>query len=111
MIEWDISEMKRLYGAMDQALSETAEELDKEIKAAQVIPKKSGALERSQTVKAEGDAITVSYDTPYARRLYYHPEYNFSQDKNANARGLWLDDWADGQRVVEIYGKAVKEKV
>ena len=35
-------------------------------------------------------------DTPYARRLYHHPEYHFQTGKNANARGEWLHDWLPG---------------
>ena len=27
----------------------------------------------------------IRYRTPYARRLYYHPEYNFSTEKNPEA--------------------------
>lgn len=46
----------------------------------------------------EGELI---WDTPYARRLYWNPSFNFSKDRNPNARALWfehaksihLDDW------------------
>lgn len=31
------------------------------------------------------------WDTKYARRLYYNPQYSFSKDKNPNARGLWFE--------------------
>lgn len=42
----------------------------------------------------------------YARRLYYNPQYDFSKDKNPNARGLWFeaakaqkkDSWLDNAR-------------
>lgn len=34
---------------------------------------------------------SVSWHTPYARRLYYNPQYNFSKDKNPNASGLWFE--------------------
>lgn len=30
------------------------------------------------------------WHTPYARRLYYNPQYNFSKDKNPLAGGLWF---------------------
>lgn len=33
----------------------------------------------------------VKYRTPYARRLYYHPEYNFSTEKNPQAGGYWFE--------------------
>ena len=44
------------------------------------------------------------WNTPYARRLYYNPHYDFSKDKNSKAQGLWfeaakaqnLDDWVRG---------------
>ena len=32
----------------------------------------------------------VIWNTVYARRLYYNPQYNFSKDKNPNAGGLWF---------------------
>lgn len=33
----------------------------------------------------------IRYRTPYARRLYYHPEYNFSQEKNPDAGAYWFE--------------------
>lgn len=33
----------------------------------------------------------IEWKTPYARRLYYNPEYNFSKDVNPNAQGLWFE--------------------
>ena len=63
-----------------------------EIAKDEVVPKQTGALEESATlvVKALNKGqVRITYDTPYARRLYYHPEYNFRRDKNANAKGLW----------------------
>jgi Minor capsid protein len=33
----------------------------------------------------------IVWQTPYAKRLYYNPQYNFSKDKNPNARGLWFE--------------------
>jgi hypothetical protein len=33
----------------------------------------------------------IVWNTPYARRLYYNPQFNFSKDRNPNARGLWFE--------------------
>ena len=33
----------------------------------------------------------LEYRTPYARRLYYHEEYNFSTDKNKEAGAYWFE--------------------
>ena len=49
----------------------------------------SGTVERATTPE-EGAAIV--FDTPYAKRLHEHPEYNFSKDSNPNAQGKYLED-------------------
>ena len=33
----------------------------------------------------------IQYRTPYARRLYYHPEYEFSKEHNPQAGGYWFE--------------------
>lgn len=33
----------------------------------------------------------IKWQTPYARRLYYNPQYNFSTDRNPLAGGLWFE--------------------
>lgn len=45
----------------------------------------------------KGVAKIVS-DTPYARKLYFHPEYNFNKNKNPNAGGRWFDPYIDGEK-------------
>ena len=42
-----------------------------------------------------GKATLVS-NTPYARRLYFHPEYHFDKGENPHAKGKWLEDWLPG---------------
>lgn len=66
------------------------------------IPKDTGELERSGVRFSRPGEGHVEWNTPYARRLYYNPQYNFSTDSNENARGLWFEyskaqnitDWA-----------------
>lgn len=56
------------------------------------IPKDRGTLETSSFYASKlGDGKLV-WDTPYARRLYWNPQYNFSGDVNPNARGLWFEE-------------------
>ena len=54
------------------------------------IPKDTGALENSGIIYSRLGTGHVGWNTPYARRLYYNPRYNFSTDKNPYARGLWF---------------------
>ena len=49
------------------------------------MPKDTNMLIESginNTVVGSGE---IRYRTPYARRLYYHPDYNFSKEKNPEA--------------------------
>ena len=48
-------------------------------------------------------------DTPYARRLYFHPEYNFKRGNNANAGGKWFDSFLNDDFIVNAYGKLLKQ--
>lgn len=87
--------------ALEQAVNGKAESLLTEIASAQVVPKQTGELERSAWVNTSGikkGKVKLVYDTPYARRMYFHPEYNFRRDKNANAQGLWLEAWQQEQK-------------
>lgn len=56
------------------------------------IPKQIGTLEGSGIQASRIGQGEIVWDTAYARRLYYNPQYNFSKDKNPNARGLWFEE-------------------
>ena len=93
------SALKELSRAAEIALGATAEALKTEVVNAQVVPFDSGETQRSMEVdrsKAGRGISTVTVNTPYARRIYFHPEYNFSKTENANAKGKWFEDWMPG---------------
>lgn len=83
------------------AAEQTAFAVRTDVETAAVVPKEVGTLEgtsfidRSQKPKGR---FSLVYVMPYARRLYWHPEYNFRTDKNANARGEWLEPWINGEK-------------
>lgn len=55
------------------------------------IPVDQHYLEKSALLHSKiGEGIII-WQTPYARRLYYNPQYNFSKDKNPNAQGKWFE--------------------
>lgn len=111
----DPSKVSQLRKIQEQALEMTAEAVLTDIKTRAVVPKETGELERSGHVDVSEIKRGVAYivfDTPYARRLYFHPEYNFRTDKNPNARGKWMEDYHAGDRrqwVIETFGKFVKQ--
>jgi hypothetical protein len=93
--------IRRLTAVQKMALDMTGEALKTEINNDQVVPKQDGTLEMSAFIDNSDlnrGRLKLIYDTPYARKLYYHPEYNFRTDKNPHAKGNWLDDYIDGDK-------------
>ena len=72
--------------------------------------KNTGELERSGFVRVSKSRYQIIYDTPYARRLYWHPEYNFRKDKNPNAGGLWMQPYIDGAKK-DFFRKAFQARL
>jgi hypothetical protein len=77
----------------------TAEALKTDVINEQVVPFDTGATQGNIFVnKSKSHLGVVSLDSTlkYARRIYFHPEYNFQTVNNANAKGLWYEDWIRG---------------
>lgn len=100
-VELDHMKLKQLHRSHLQALEMTAESVLSDIKTSGVVPKDTSTLEDSGFVDSTGinwGYTRLIFDTPYARRLYYHPEYNFRTDKNPNAQGKWMQTYIDGPK-------------
>lgn len=54
-------------------------------------PFADGLLIGSSLIASEFGKGKLVWDTPYARKLYWNPEYNFSTDKNSKAGGKWFE--------------------
>ena len=94
--------IKKLSDAQIRALAQTAEFLHTEVQQAQVMPYDSGHMQGDATAvdysQAEKGTVSLVTQTPYARRMYFHPEYNFRTDRNKNAQGKWLEPWISGDK-------------
>ena len=107
--------MKVLKTASMQALDMTMEAVLSDIRTSQVVPKDSGELERSgfvDTTELKNYIAKIVFDTAYARRLYWHPEFNFRKDKNPNAQGKWMESYLSGEKkqfIVDTYSKFLKQ--
>lgn len=92
------------------ALEQTAEALHTEVVQAQVMPRDSGAMQNEQTFVDYSDAskgsVSIVTSTPYARKLYFHPEYDFQTTENPNAKGEWFEDWLPGGSKADFASKA-----
>lgn len=93
--------IKKLTTAQVTALEKTAEALHTEVVQAQVMPRDTGHLQNDSTFvdhsQSKSGIVSLVSQTPYARRLYFHPEYNFRTVENPNAQGKWLEPWITGK--------------
>lgn len=85
-----------------QSLVETADALKSDLQKSQTMPFDTGELQNRSTFvddsKKNSGKVSIVSDTPYARRLYMHPEYNFRKDKNKNAGGEWFESYINGSK-------------
>lgn len=102
-----------LNRAAVRALEQTGEALHTQVVQAQVIPFDKGTLQNEaffmDTKDAASGRVSLIQSTPYARRLYFHPEYNFRTDENPYARGKWFEDWLPGGKYADFTPEAFKE--
>lgn len=105
--------IRKLSQAAVTALEMTGEALHTEVVQAQVFPFDTGNLQNESTFvdysKSGDGKVTLISSTPYARRLYYHPEYNFQTKENPNAKGKWYGDWEPGGNKADFAPKAFKQ--
>ena len=75
------------------------------------MPFDTGNLQNDSTFvdDTQKDKVSIVSTTPYARRLYFHPEYNFKRVNNANAGGKWFDSFLNDDFIVNAYGKLLKQ--
>ena len=111
-VKLNMARIHELSQAAVRALELTAEELHTEVVQAQVMPFDTSHLEEDATFvdysNSQNGKVTLVSSTPYARRLYYHPEYNFQTKENPNAKGKWLDDWLPGGNEADFAPNAFK---
>ena len=86
----------------NEALVDTAYTLRRNLEQSKTMPYDTGALQNRSTFiddsKKNSGKVSIVSDTKYARRLYFHPEYNFKQDKNPNAGGQWFEPYISGNK-------------
>ena len=83
-------------------LVKTADAMKTDLVQSQTMPFDTGALQNNSTFVDDSNKkqnkVTIVSDTPYARRLYFHPEYNFQKGKNPNAGGKWFEPYISGAK-------------
>ena len=101
-IKLNEAKLKELTRQQYISLAQTADALLTDLRDSQTMPFDTGNLQNDSTSiddsQKEKGRVSIVSTTPYARRLYYHPEYNFRRNNNARAGGKWFNDYINGNK-------------
>ena len=109
-VELNMSVLNMLDGAQYEALAQTGDATLTELRDRQVMPFDTGNLQDDSTFvdDSEKGRVSIVSSTPYARRLYFHPEYNFRRGNNSRAGGKWFDSFLNDNFISNAYAKLLK---
>ena len=98
--------LSTLIKAQRQALEMTGQQVLGDLRDSQTMPFDTGNMQNQQTYmddsKSAQGKVSVVTDAPQARRLYFHPEYDFQRGKNPSAGAGWFDPYIDGNKVNKV---------
>ena len=108
-VTYNTVNINRIESDIRKALIKTADAVKTDVQQSQTMPFDSGQLQNRSTFvdasKVSSGKASVVSDTPYASRLYFHPEYHFSDKENPNAGGAWFEPYISGAK--KDYAKKV----
>ena len=109
-VELNMSVLNMLDGAQYEALAQTGDATLTELRDRGVMPFDTGNLQNDSTFvdDSERGKVSIVSSTPYARRLYFHPEYNFRRGNNSRAGGKWFDSFLNDNFISNAYAKLLK---
>ena len=101
-IKLNEAKLKELTKQQYVSLAQTADALVTDLRDSQTMPFDTGNLQNDSTFlddsQKEKGRVSIVSSTPYARRLYYHPEYNFTRNNNGSAGGTWFEPYISGNK-------------
>ena len=111
-IELNYSVLNMLDNAQFEALAQTADATLTELRDRQVMPFDTGNLQNDSTFvdDSQRDKVSIVSSTPYARRLYFHPEYNYRRGNNTSAGGKWFESFLNDDFIVSAYARLLKQR-
>ena len=111
-VELNVSVLNALDNAQYEALAMTADATLTELRDRQTMPFDTGNLQNDSTFvdDSQRDKVSIVSSTPYARRLYFHPEYNYRRGDNASAGGKWFESFLNDTFIQNAYARLLKQR-
>ena len=111
-VELNVSVLNALDNAQYEALAMTADATLTELRDRQTMPFDTGNLQNDSTFvdDSQRDKVSIVSSTPYARRLYFHPEYNYRRGNNASAGGKWFDSFLNDDFIARAFARLMKQQ-
>lgn len=101
-VTYNTRNINRIEGDIRKALLKTADAVKTDLRQSQTMPFDTGQLQNRSTFidgsNVDAGKVSVVSDTPYARRLYFHPEFNFSKRENPYAGAAWFEPYISGAK-------------
>ena len=92
----------KINKAIQSSLRKTADVVFDDLIQSQTMPMDEGNLQNRSTFVDDSQAakgvVSIVSDTPYARRLYFHPEYHYNKAYNPKAGGEWFEPYLTGTK-------------
>lgn len=111
-IKLNEAKLKELTKQQYISLAQTADAVLTDIRDEQLMPFDTGNLQNDSTSVDDSQQVqgrvSVVSTAPQARRLYFHPKYNFRRNNNAKAGGKWFEPYINGSKK-EFIVNAFKE--
>ena len=87
-VKLNVPKINQLSKASITSLEKTVNALHTEVVNAQVMPFDTGNMQNDNTYEDYSNSskgkVSLVTSTPYARRVYFHPEYNFQTKEKLN---------------------------
>ena len=109
-ITLDMGVLNMIDNARYDALAMTADATLTELRDRQVMPFDTGNMQNDSTFidDSQKDKVSIVTTAPQARRLYFHPEYNFRRNNNRRAGGKWFDSFLNDSFIADAFCKLMK---
>ena len=109
-VELNVSVLNALDNAQYEALAMTADATLTELRDRQTMPFDTGNRQNDSTFidDSQKDKVSIVTTAPQARRLYFHPEYNFRRNNNSRAGGKWFESFLNDSFRADAFCKLMK---